>query len=124
MWPVLDVASDSSGSGGLFITRPAKPSRFGDPSLHDHAEESLQPIGFLGRLLPADAMDAWEAHGHARFMPARAMHRVEGNLEHKPRLDLAHGTETVHGVIAHESVELPQLQIGEAEIGLAHGHEL
>ena len=54
----------------------------------------------------------------------RAMHRIERHLEHELGLDLAHGPETVHRVIAHERVELSQLLVGEAEIGLADRNEL
>src|SRR4249919_3674835 len=93
-------------------------------SVHNHPHQVFQPVGFLGRLVPADAVDAGKAHGDARFVPARAMHRVEGDLEHEPWLDLAHGTEAVDGVIAHPAVELEKLGVGEAEIGLAYRHEL
>ena len=54
----------------------------------------------------------------------RAMHAIEGDLEHELGLDLAHRAEAVHRVVAHEAVELAQLLVGEAEIGLADRHEL
>ena len=44
--------------------------------------------------------------------------------KHQLRLDLAHRAETLDGVVAHQFVELPQLLVGEAEIGLADRHEL
>ncbi len=36
----------------------------------------------------------------------------------------AHRTEGVHRMIADENVELSEFLVGEAEIGLTHGHEL
>ena len=37
---------------------------------------------------------------------------------------LAHRAEAVDGVAAHEAVDLDQLLVGEAEIGLADRHQL
>src|SRR5689334_8701477 len=96
----------------------------GPPLLDDHRLQRLESVGFLSRFVPANAADAREAHGHARFMPRRAMHRIEGHLEHELGLDLADGAETVHRMIAHEGIELSQLLIREAEIRLADRHEL
>src|SRR3954454_22347283 len=41
-------------------------------------------------LVPADAIDAGEAHGEAGFMTGGALQAFEGHLQHKAALDLAH----------------------------------
>src|SRR3954453_11280125 len=92
-------------------------------SADDHGEERLELIGFFRGLVPADAVNPREAHGHPGFMARRAMHRIEGDLEDELGLDLADRAEALHGVGEDPTVKLPQLRVGEAEIGLANRHE-
>ena len=49
----------------------------------DQPLQGLQPVGLGGRLVPADAVDAREAHGDAGLVPGRAVDRVERDLEHE-----------------------------------------
>ena len=42
--------------------------------LHEHRRERFEPIGLLRWLVPADAVDAREAHGDAGLVACRAMH--------------------------------------------------
>ena len=74
-------------------------------------------------LVPAEAGDAGEAHGDAGVVAGGALQALEGDLEHQAVVGLgAHGAdraEAVGGVVAHEAVDLRQLLVGEAEIGLA-----
>jgi len=85
-------------------------------------------VGFARRLVPADAVDPWEAHRQPGFVPGRALQSLECDLEDEPGLrimrDLAHRAEAVQSVLAHVFVDLDQLLVGEAEIGLADGHQL
>src|SRR4029077_4417885 len=103
--------------------------RIGFPCLlRQRRDQCLDTIG-LGRwLVPADAIDPGKAHGDAGSMPRRALQALECDFEHEPGMrlmpDLANGTETVDGVVAHEAVELFQLLVGEAEIGFADRHQL
>src|SRR3546814_16475525 len=60
----------------------------------------------------------------ARFVPGRAVGGIEGDLEDQARLHLAHRAEPVGGVRVNPAVELAQLGVGKAEIGLADGHQL
>ena len=89
-----------------------------------HGKQGLQPVGLGGGLVPADAMDAREAHGDARFVAARGLDGIEGDLEHQRRAHRPDGTELLDGVVTDEAVELQELRVGEAGIGLAHRHEL
>ncbi len=61
-------------------------------------------------------------------MPRRTLQALEGDFEHQALIGLmhhlAHRAEAVGGVAADETVDLQQFLIGEAEIGLAHGHQL
>ena len=61
-------------------------------------------------------------------MPGRALQAFEGDLEHQALVrlvrHLAHRAEALDGVAAHEAVDLLQLLVGEAEIGLADRHQL
>ena len=72
-------------------------------------------------------MDPWQPQGDTGFVPRTLMHAVEGNLNHQPLLstmcNLTHRTEAIGGVIAHKLVELLQLLVGKAEIGLADRHQ-
>ena len=59
-------------------------------------------------------------------MPGRALQALERDLEHQPPIrfvrHFAHRAEPLGGVVAHEAVDLLQLLVGEAEIGLADRH--
>src|SRR5712691_195590 len=83
----------------------------------------FQPVGLARRLVPAQPIDAGKAHGEPRLVPGRALQALEGDLEHQPLVglmhDLAHRTEAVDGIAAHEAVDLDELLIGKAEIGFA-----
>src|SRR5262245_46331797 len=76
------------------------------------AFERVQRVGFVEGLVPADAMDAREAHCDARFMAGRAVHAVEGDFEHDLRRDLAHRAPAPEGVVAHPLVEAAQFLVG------------
>ncbi|MDV7390128.1 hypothetical protein RZS08_02190, partial [Arthrospira platensis SPKY1] len=77
-----------------------------------------------GRLVPADAVHPRKAHRHPGFVAGRAVHRIEGDLEHEVGGDFADRAVAAGGVVADMAVELLQFLVGEAEIGLAHGYEL
>ena len=64
-------------------------------------------------------MDAREAHGEARLVALGGVDRIERDLEHEAGPDRAHRSEALGRVVAHPAVELRQLLVGEAEIGLA-----
>ncbi|MNR16856.1 hypothetical protein D3C85_1334860 [compost metagenome] len=87
----------------------------------------MQLVRLLCRLVPADAADAGKSHGHAGLVAFGPLQALEGDLEHQAELarrrDGADGAETLDRVLAHELVELFQLFVGEAEIGLAHRGE-
>ena len=62
------------------------------------------------------------------FVPRGALHALEGDLQHQsafhPVADLAHRAEALDRVVADVAVELGQLRVGEAVIGLADRHQL
>ena len=89
----------------------------------DQRLQRLQRVGLRRRLVPADAGDAGEAHGDAGLVAGRRLDGVEGDFEHELRRDGAHRAEALHRVLADEAVELHELLIGEAGIGLADRHE-
>ena len=53
------------------------------PLALDHRHQRLEAVGLGGGLVPADAVDAREAHGDARLVARGAGHRVECHLEHQ-----------------------------------------
>src|SRR5262249_10430848 len=117
-------AETIGGSNPASTVRPDRPPGSDPRSLHDHPHQRFQPVCFFGRLVPADAMDAGKAHGDARFVTGRAMHGIEGHLEHELGLDLTDRAKRLHSMVAHEGVEPSELLVGETEIRLAHRHEL
>ena len=68
-----------------------------------------------------------KAHRDPGLVARRALDAFKGDLQHEAeihrRLDRPHRPEPVYRVVAHEFVELFQLVIREAEIGLAHRHQ-
>lgn len=55
-------------------------------------------------------------------MSAGALQTLESDLQHKAKVTLgsnrANRAETIDGVVAHELVQLLQLLVGKAEVGL------
>src|SRR4029077_10542631 len=78
-------------------------------------------------LVPAQAVDAWEAHGEPRFVACRALQSLECNFEHEALLGRKHNftyrAEAFDGIAADETIDLNEFFIGEAEICLAHRHQ-
>src|SRR6266567_4723502 len=93
-----------------------------------HPFQGFQPVGLAWRLVPAQPVDAREPHRDAGFMPRRACQAFEGDLQHQPLIRLMHHMpdrpEFFDCVAAHEAIDLQQLLVGEAEIGLADRHQL
>ena len=93
-----------------------------------HPLQRLEPVGLARRLVPAQPADARKAHREPGLVPGRALQPFERDLQHQALVglvhDLAHRAEAVDGVAAHEAVDLDQLLVGEAEIGLADRHQL
>ncbi len=89
----------------------------------EHPLQRFQPLGLARRLVPAQPVDARKPHRDAGFMSRRARQSLEGDFQHQALIRLMHhmpnGSEFFGGVAAHEAVDLQQLFIGEAEIGLA-----
>ncbi len=57
-------------------------------------------------------------------MPVGAVEAFERDLQHQFGLYGAHRAEAIDRVVPDEAVEVAQLLVGEAEIGLAHRHQL
>src|SRR3954454_3868177 len=93
-----------------------------------HALQRLQPVGVARRLVPAQPADARKAHRDTGFVPRRSLQALEGDFQHQALLrlvhDVANRTELLGGIAADEAVDLQQLLVGEAEIGLADRNEL
>ena len=62
--------------------------------------------------------DLWRVE---RFSPSKAISSTRPAS--RAVRDLAHWAETRNRIVAHETIELRQLLVGEAEIGLADGHQ-
>src|SRR5207253_1993949 len=75
-------------------------------------------------LVPADAADAREAHRNARLMAFAGVDRIERDLEYQALVGFAHRPEAVDRVVAHVAVELLELLVGEAEVGLSDWQQL
>src|SRR3990170_6076047 len=88
------------------------------------ATQAFDPVGLVRRLVPADAVDAREAHGEAGLVALAFVHRVECDLEHQATVGFAYRPEAVHRVIADVAVELLQFLVGKAEVRFAHGQQL
>ena len=93
-----------------------------------HPLQGLEPVGLARRLVRAQPVDARKSHCHAGFVARRARQPLEGDFQHQSLVGLVHHmadrTEFFRGVAPHEAIDLQQLFIGEAEIGLADRHEL
>ena len=91
--------------------------------LLQHPLKRHELIGLARGLVPAQAADPREAHGDAGLVAGGALQALEGHLEDQAvvRLgaDRADRAEAFDGVVADELVDLLQLLVGEAEIGLA-----
>src|SRR5690606_27206272 len=86
---------------------------------YDQLLEAFQAIGLLRRLVPADAVDAREAQGDAGLVAGRALYGIESDLEDQARAHRAHRPEALCRVGPDPAVELLELLVREAEIGLA-----
>src|SRR3954469_13712151 len=90
------------------------------PLFPDQLLQGLQAIGLRRRLVPADAVDAWKAHGDARAVALRPRQTLERHLQHQALVGVVHHltyrTEAVDGVVPDVAVELQQLLVGEAEV--------
>src|ERR1700736_2451793 len=86
--------------------------------------QRLEGVGFADGLVPANAVDAREAHRHPRFVAGPGGDAVERGPGDDLRRHLAHRPVTLHGVVADPAVEALQFLVGEARIGLADGHQL
>src|SRR5215831_10245981 len=117
-WGTIEASSTAIGRYQNFICRLG----------FKHLLKRFQPVGFARWLVPAQPIDAREAHRDAGFVPRRAFKTLEGDFQHQPLLrlvdDMAYGTEFLCRVAANKTVDLEQLLIGEAEIGLADRHQL
>src|SRR5271166_4385395 len=93
-----------------------------------HFFQRFEPVGLARRLVPAQPVDAGKAHRDAGFVPRRALQALKGDFQHETLVsfmnDVAHGAEFLRGVAADKTVDLQQLLVGEAEIGLADRHQL
>src|SRR4051812_45206415 len=93
-----------------------------------HPLQRFQAVGLARRLVPAQPVDAGKAHGDARFVPRRALQPLEGDFQNQALVrlmhDMADRTEFLGGVAADETVDLQQLLVGEAEIGLSDRYQL
>src|SRR5580700_8660969 len=85
----------------------------------EHPLQRFQPVGLARRLVPAQPVDTRKPHRDAGFVAWRARQSLEGYFQHQALIRLMHHMpdrpELLGGVAAHETVDLQQLFIGEAE---------
>ena len=62
-------------------------------------------ICFFGRLVPANAMNAWKSHGDTRLVTRRWLHGIKCHLEHQFRCDRTYRPEPVRCVVADKLVQ-------------------
>ncbi len=86
--------------------------------------ETLHGVSLIRWFIPADATDPRKPQRYAAFVSARHLNPIERHLQHQRRLHLSHWAKCLDGIVAHEVIELLQLLIREAGIGLADGHQL
>src|SRR5215471_9409748 len=117
-WGILQTPSTAGGRYQNFICRLGL----------KHFLKRFQPVGLARWFVPAQPIDAREAHRNTGFVPRRALQTLEGDFQYQPLLrlvdDMAHRAEFLCRVAANKAVDLQQLLIGEAEIGLADRHQL
>src|SRR5947209_8367359 len=117
-----------SWSGTNQQSRPMSRGVSGRFALPQQPLQNLDPVGIFRRLIPANAVDARESQSDAGFVPARPVDALECNLENQALVarifDFAHRAKAVDRVIADIAIELRQLFIGDAGIGLADRHQL
>src|SRR5215475_7970120 len=93
-----------------------------------HALKCLQPVGFAGRFVPAEPVDARKAHRNTGLVTCRTLQSLERHFQYKSKIglvrDFAHRSEAIDSISAHESVDLEQLFVGKAEIGFSNGNQL
>src|SRR6185312_6476371 len=84
--------------------------------------QRFQTVSLAWRLVPAQPADARKSHRHAGFVPRRARQPLERDFQHQPLFrfmnDMADRAEFLGGVAPDKTVDLQQLLVGEAEIGL------
>src|SRR3546814_4627882 len=90
-----------------------------EPLPLDQLLHAFQAVGFLGWLVPADAVDAREAQGDAGLVAGGALHGVEGHLEAEAGPDRPPRAAALGGGCADPAVDPHALFVGEAEVGLA-----
>src|SRR5215475_2779733 len=107
-------------AGGNFASVP-----FRSVTTFLRAQQCLQrlyPVCISWMLVPAQPADTRETHCDAGLVPRRTLEALERHLEHEPAVafvhDFPHRAETGDRVGAHEFVDVEQLCIREAEIGL------
>src|SRR6185437_14064505 len=62
---------------------PAHAAKLLAAGLVQHFFQGRQFVGFPRRLVPADAVHARKAHGHARLVAGGALQALEGDLQHQ-----------------------------------------
>src|SRR6185503_6378455 len=70
----------------------------------NHRLQRCQSVGLCRRFVDANPADARKAHRDSGFVPRALVDRIEGDLEDKALLDLAHRTKALHGVAADPAV--------------------
>src|SRR5439155_27080384 len=80
--------------------------------------ERLEGVGLAAGLVPADAVDAREAHRHPGFVAGRAVDAVEGDFEDDLGRHLAHRPPAPPRVVTPPLVETPQFLVGKSGIVL------
>ncbi len=81
-------------------------------------------ICLICRLIPSNPGDPGEAHRDPRLVAAGALDIVEQHFEHEPWLHGTHRSEPLRGVAPDPPIQLDQLGVGVAGIGLADGDEM
>src|SRR5882762_2046448 len=90
----------------------------------DQRPQRLERVGVGGFLVGAPAGDARKAHRHSAAVAGALGDALEVELEDVRGIDRAYRTEAFEGVLADPPVELVDLLVGEAGIGLRHRDQL
>jgi hypothetical protein len=90
--------------------------------------QNPDPIRVSRRLVPAYPVDARETQRDAGLVPARPVDAFERDLQNQAFVarifDFAHRAEAVDRMSADVAIELRQLFVGNAGLGLADRHQL
>src|SRR5687768_17255000 len=89
-----------------------------------HFMDRFDRIGLLDGLVLAEPQDPRKANGHAGLMSRRFLNRLECDLENQLRLHTADRTERLDSIRPNETIDDPDLSVGQSRVSFCKRHKL